>query len=434
MDVGDTAPRIAMTDGSDAHHIAPCAVLSTVAATVASAAYAVPMRRLAASSRAAGFPCLVVQPFDNFSALQGRHIRSLSVPNPPLLPRREWCGHPRYGWRRSHMHRSRMWRVVIEAGFHLLAIDVDWSFTDVNGHPLQPSMDKVVAALRSTRTETGHFADVVAGETDYRQGGSVFNVGLMWLRSTPTTLALVRRCEARSHSGWEQGVFNEEIGWGDGTVHCCVPDRWSSCNMAAGSWGNAHAVARRLPRVHDAAHEEQHERWRVGVEGPDVCAAYPPSGVPQPPRNSPPGLWAASQYRSGAMQANLAALGWHADQDNLLVKGAASLAWGRCQRAARLNRCKCPEVAEDDHGLRGADMVRLEKLRAANASWSSRRVAGDAFVLPLLRHRLGAEHVHNGSVTIGDWVRFSAKEAWNPFVERQIARARIEPIISRSTL
>lgn len=409
------AVAFTMRDGETAR-LSACALSGTVVATVASPAYAVPMLRLAASSRAAGVPCLVVQPFVHFAALQDRNVRSLSVPIPPLLPRQEWCTHPRYGWRRSHMYRTRMWRVVIEAGFDLLAVDVDWSFTDTNGFPLQPSMAEIVAALRGTLTASDRLAEVVAGETDYRRGGYLYNVGLMWLRSTSATLALVRRCEARSHGGWEQGIFNEEISWaeGGGRVQCCVPERWSVCNLAGGNWGNARAVARRLPRVHDSAHESQHSRWRVEVEGLDVCSSRtkPPS-APPPPHNSPSGLWRASRL-SGAVNESLAAatLGWRVDDDNVLVHGAASLAIGRCQRASR---CKCPAVAANDDGLRAADLTRLEKMILLNRSWSLRRVSGDAFVQPLLS-RHGSDVLKNGSLTIGDWVRSSLKDAWNPFI------------------
>ena len=56
------AVAFTMRDGETAR-LSACALSGTVVATVASPAYAVPMLRLAASSRAAGVPCLVVHPF-----------------------------------------------------------------------------------------------------------------------------------------------------------------------------------------------------------------------------------------------------------------------------------------------------------------------------------------------------------------------------------
>ena len=133
-----------------------------MSATVASAAYAKPMLRLAASARAAGFACLVVQQFSCFEGLLDPSVRSLSVPSPPLLPQTEWCGHPRYLWLAalsySSMYRTRLWHVVLEAGVDLLAIDLDWTSTDANGFALQPSA-AVIGALRATRTASGAHAD-----------------------------------------------------------------------------------------------------------------------------------------------------------------------------------------------------------------------------------------------------------------------------------
>ena len=39
----------------------------------------------------------------------------------------------------------------------------------------------------------------------------LFNVGIMWVRSTVRTVEMVRRVENRSFGGWEQGIFNEEV-------------------------------------------------------------------------------------------------------------------------------------------------------------------------------------------------------------------------------
>ena len=170
---------------------AECTVDSAVIATVASAGYASAMLRLAHSAHAVGFPCLVVQPYTAFPQLSDPLVRALSVPIPPLLPRPLWCSRKRYGWRRSHLHRTRMWRVVLESGYasketslwrwscqqwwwqlrlsgdstdsnchrpvpvllcryDLLAIDLDWSFLDMRAQPLQ--WFTPIPALRAART------------------------------------------------------------------------------------------------------------------------------------------------------------------------------------------------------------------------------------------------------------------------------------------
>jgi hypothetical protein len=107
-----------------------CAVHNTVVGTVVSASFLGGLLVLRDSAVALGFPCVVVQPFDWFDAL--KHTARLSVlpaPAPPLLPRSLWCRERsfEYGWRRSQLYRTRLWRVVLEAGLDLLAMDCDHS-------------------------------------------------------------------------------------------------------------------------------------------------------------------------------------------------------------------------------------------------------------------------------------------------------------------
>ena len=100
-----------------------CADRNTVVGTVASASFMPGLLALATSAANVGFPCVVVQPFDWFETLRHQLIRSLPVPSPPLLPRSVWCmsEHQReYGWRRSQLHRVRMWRLVLESALTCL--------------------------------------------------------------------------------------------------------------------------------------------------------------------------------------------------------------------------------------------------------------------------------------------------------------------------
>ena len=125
-----------------------------------------------------------------------------------------------------------MWHLVLSHGYDLLAVDLDWDFADIHGVVLRPA-SVLLPALRSARSaQTNNPADVVA-DVDLFAGKSYFlNVGLMWVRSTPSTISLVRRCEARSFGGWEQGVFNEEINWGDSAdnITCCYA-KHELCNL-----------------------------------------------------------------------------------------------------------------------------------------------------------------------------------------------------------
>jgi hypothetical protein len=113
------------------------------------------MLELAGTATAAGFRCLVVQPYDDFEELHNRpDIAPLPLPNEPLLPRSIWCSpsftgalspHGErvdvrwYGWRRSHLYRVRMWVEVLSRGLHLLAVDLDWRF-NLGREPMLPQI------------------------------------------------------------------------------------------------------------------------------------------------------------------------------------------------------------------------------------------------------------------------------------------------------
>ena len=130
-----------------------------------------------------------------------------------------------YGWRRSQLYRVRLWRVVVEKGLDLLAMDLDHQlavmnpvpfFTAVHAPPETISHNPVSESSRKAAP-----ADVVAVWDG--PGSRYLNVGIMWMRSTPATLELARRSENRSWVGWEQQIFNEELNFNKelSGVRCC---------------------------------------------------------------------------------------------------------------------------------------------------------------------------------------------------------------------
>mmetsp|Transcript_23888 Transcript_23888/g.61036 ORF Transcript_23888/g.61036 Transcript_23888/m.61036 type:complete len:381 (-) Transcript_23888:142-1284(-) len=262
-----------------------CAVDGTVVGTVASASYAAGMHNLAASAHKVGFACIVVMPFDWFSDLHHDLIVPLPVASPSLRPRQMWCRPPykdQYGWRRSQLYRARLWREVLALNLNLLAMDLDHQLGSVSPLPFiravyapsEPEGHVQKTGLEATRRPG--VADIVAVWDG--PAGRYLNVGIMWIRSTPTTRALAVRCENRSFSGWEQEIFNEEINYNMELqdARCCH----SSCFKRLFETSK---VVKSLP-----AKSGRGSSARLQAEGRDRCsddqpyAVYPPRGSPEP--------------------------------------------------------------------------------------------------------------------------------------------------------
>ena len=260
-----------------------CAIENTVVGTVASASYLVGLRNLATTAHRVGFPCIVVQPFDWFDELRDNLLASLPVASPPLLPRPKWCdpnGAPsvQYGWRRSQLYRVRLWRVVLELGLDLLAMDLDH---EIGTNPsaflraVRAPEEKVQYARKGAQApvSTTAPADVVAMWDGPRS--RYLNVGIMWLRSTNSTRLLTRRAENRTFSGWEQEIFNEEINFNQDLagVRCCH----TICirRLAVDS-----KVRAKLPRK-----DQKSNSLRAKIEGHAVCSTDQPYAI-RPPHGS----------------------------------------------------------------------------------------------------------------------------------------------------
>jgi len=119
------------THGFNHAALTDCALDGFVIGTTASPAYSRELAALSESASAVGFRCIVAQLFMPLSMFHANTtlVRPLTLPTHPLYPRLQWCRSARlqrYGWRRSHFYRTRLWRTVIEHGFDLLSVDLDW--------------------------------------------------------------------------------------------------------------------------------------------------------------------------------------------------------------------------------------------------------------------------------------------------------------------
>ena len=201
-------------------HWRRCSNNNTVVATVASTAYAPALLQLGSSASAVGFPCVLVQPMDAEHGLPTpvpASLLMLPVPEPALLPRRQWCevqSH-RYGHRRAQLFRVRLWRMVLDRGLDLLAVDAVLRFT---ASPLPHVHGFVSSAF-------GQPVEVLGAQPGYAGWGfsKAFRTTAIWLRSTERTRALLRHVENRTFGGVDQLVLSEELNFGPpfANVSCC---------------------------------------------------------------------------------------------------------------------------------------------------------------------------------------------------------------------
>lgn len=169
-----------------------------------------------------------------------------------------------HGWRRSHLYRVRLWRVVLEHGMDLLAIDLDWNIV---ANPLPH--------LRAARPPP---ADVVA----IRDSRGYLNVGNMWIRSTDATRAMATVVENRTWVAWEQQVFNEELNFNArfAGVTCCH----TAC------LGKTAVKATKSQQKDLPSKDANGRKARVEVDGVERCtdlrgrlrAQPPPEGSKEP--------------------------------------------------------------------------------------------------------------------------------------------------------
>jgi len=132
-----------------------CSFNTTVTACVVTADDKHALASLAASARAYGFPCIVVQPTSSRIA-PSPHVLVLPPPYPPLLPRSRWYNGTGYGHRRVQLHRMRHWQALLNHGLNVLARNPSHTLLR---NPLPP-----MAAMR-TRAASGNAIPDVLGST-----------------------------------------------------------------------------------------------------------------------------------------------------------------------------------------------------------------------------------------------------------------------------
>lgn len=110
---------------------------------------------------------------------------------------RRFCGTMK-GWRIVSFIKTTLLYELLSRGQDVFSIDGDWR-------------------MRANMTRPP--ADVVAFR-DHGQRGHYFNVGLMYVRSTPMTRRVMQRAANRSYAAWDQSIINEEFAASNAS--CCV--------------------------------------------------------------------------------------------------------------------------------------------------------------------------------------------------------------------
>ena len=160
---------------------ADCALNGTVVASVLTGSIESIMP-LAASVAAAGFRCLVVQPFDTPLSSVPPQLMLLPPPTPPLLPRSRFCNGSQYTARRAQLHRMHLWNHLLGQGLHVFSVA---SSARLLRTPLP-----AIAALR-TRDGSEELPDVI-GSTPGWFMKHYYLSSTMYIRATNETRALLQ--------------------------------------------------------------------------------------------------------------------------------------------------------------------------------------------------------------------------------------------------
>ena len=204
--------------------LSDCSLNNTIVASVLVPGGLPTILPLAHSAQAAGFACIAVQAMEladvRSATADAPLLRLLELPRQPLLPRSLWCNSSGYIARRASFYRLRLWRIVLEAGHDLLAVDAS-----------RRLIRNPLPAIRSLTTrhdnQYGHGAspDVIGYTPGWFLKQFGFAAGL-WVRSTPATKSVIHRAEARVRGCEAEVVFTEELNWGMASVNasmlpCC---------------------------------------------------------------------------------------------------------------------------------------------------------------------------------------------------------------------
>ena len=139
----------------------------------------------------------------------------------------------------------------------------------------------------------------------------MLNIGLMWLRSSDATRAVVERTANRTRAGWDQAIFNEELQFTQLTRNRTTP---TCCTHINHVWDRLFG---RDWALHYSSKGEAALLQRIQREGELRCAPGVHSTLTIPQAVEPPFM---SRYRWKE--------GWHADAYNELPVSRRRL--GRC--------------------------------------------------------------------------------------------------------
>ena len=271
---------------------APCLSHSTAVVSVAtSGVYFELAVHTATTAHAVGIACITVAASDDVTASH-RLVRRLQLQfAASWRPSLTWCRRKLAGWRHASVLKTQAMLLLLSHGINTLFVDADWRFGRSN--PL--------AALAAC----GH--DAVA----LKDKGHFVNVGLLWIRSTPATVAMARRTANRSLVAWDQAVFNEEAGAAVGLT-CCHANRF---------------LGRLFHRDGDA-HSLKHSASRSAMQACSNNAQTSAAALPPPARR------AGESHLYRAM--------WDGFNFNELSDDARHRCPG-CRRTCSLSSCRCTQ-------------------------------------------------------------------------------------------
>jgi hypothetical protein len=192
----------AMTDFA----CAACRWRSTIVTSVATHdeyfAHAVEMARTASAVGVAACVCMVLS--SAVSSVESNPlVRELRLPwSSTWRPPPTWCTQKLSGWRHAGILKTHALHHLGAHRWDVLFVDTDWRFV---ANPL-PTITTLGRDIVAARDQTRH----------------MLNVGVLWIRATPETLAVAWRTMNRTIVAWDQAIFTEEAG--ASSASCCWAD------------------------------------------------------------------------------------------------------------------------------------------------------------------------------------------------------------------
>jgi hypothetical protein len=145
-------------------------------------------------------PCLCMA-MTSFPTVAPNIVEPIVLDNSKFPIGKKYCNNMA-GWRLHSFLNPTLIVYLLSQGHNVFSVDADWKMV----RPLSALPNYDVVALQ-----------------DHAPNGHYLNVGLMYIRSTNTSIVTWRRIANRSHSAWDQSIANEEIA--ASAASCCS---WNS--------------------------------------------------------------------------------------------------------------------------------------------------------------------------------------------------------------